>query len=148
MVIIWVLVAAVLFGGLGYLLGRKRGKVDGYDLGYADAFRGERKAGKASDTTSAQGSSKHLTSELLSIIYQYVEGIKSLKQLEDWLVPRLPLLFHLPPSDPEATELAALIEGGLAELSRGDRSEEEFRALLRSLISRVKQGAIWVKPPT
>lgn len=40
MVFIWVLVTAVLFFGLGYLLGQKNGKVDGYDLGYAQAWRG------------------------------------------------------------------------------------------------------------
>lgn len=76
--------------------------------------------------------------ELHSIVEQYLEGSISLADMEDWLVPRLPILFHLPPMEPEATDLAADIEVGLAELSSGELSEGEFRNILRNLIAPVQ----------
>lgn len=75
-----------------------------------------------------------LTSELLSVIEQYVTGAIILEQLEDWLAPRWVLLFSLPPVEPEATDLAAAVELGLAEISNGSRSEEEFRSMVMTLL--------------
>lgn len=77
-----------------------------------------------------------MTSELLSVIDQYVEGAITLEQLEDWLVARLVTLFRLPLSEPQATELVAAVELGLAEMSTGTRTEDEFRSLLRALLQR------------
>lgn len=70
--------------------------------------------------------------ELLSQIYRYLDEKIALEELEDWLVPRLPALLHSP--DADVTELVGTVELGLAEMSIGARSEEEFRALLRESI--------------
>lgn len=74
------------------------------------------------------------TSELLSVIDEYVEGVISLEQLEDWLVPRLPSLFRLPLTEPDATDLAAAVELGLAEMSNQAKTEDEFRNMLKALL--------------
>ena len=63
--------------------------------------------------------------EFFEKIYSYLEETISLRDLEDWLVPRLPLLFSLPKSS--MTDLISTIELGLAEMSSGTLSEEEFR---------------------
>ena len=75
-----------------------------------------------------------LTSELFDIVDQYLERVISLQELEEWLVPRLPFFFKLPYSGVE--ELVATIEVGLADISDGTISEEEFRQSLRDSIDR------------
>lgn len=75
-----------------------------------------------------------LTSQFLSVIDEYMEGAISLEQLEDWLVPRLPVLFRLPLAEPDAADLAAAVELGLAEVSNQAKTEEEFRKMLKALL--------------
>ena len=75
-----------------------------------------------------------LRAELLAKIDGYVEAFITLEELEDWLTPRFPALFRLPLSD--AAELAAPVEHGLAEMSNGTLSEEEFRTQLRRLLEK------------
>ena len=82
-----------------------------------------------------------ITSELLSVIDEYVEGVISLVELEDWLVPRLSSLFRLPLTEPDATDLAAAVELGLAEMSNQAKTEDEFRKMLKTLL----QGIISVR---
>lgn len=73
-----------------------------------------------------------MLSELLSQIELYLDQRITLEQLEDWLAPRSPGLLLSPDSD--VGELVGTVELGLAEMSIGAISEEEFRALLRDSI--------------
>lgn len=67
--------------------------------------------------------------ELLSQISDYLAEEITLEQLEDWLALQSPSLLHSP--DTDVRNIAALLELGLAEMGIGERSEEEFRSLLR-----------------
>lgn len=84
-----------------------------------------------------------LAPQLLNIVDQYLDRAISLDELEDWLVPRLPLLFKLPYS--AISELVADIEVGLAELSDRTRTEDEFRSLLENSIQQVR--VVWANYP-
>lgn len=78
-----------------------------------------------------------LTSELLDMLDRYLQGTISLDELEDWLVPRLPIFFG-PMEHSSATDLVAGIELGLAEMSEGMRTEEEFRESVRQELQKMQ----------
>lgn len=76
------------------------------------------------------------TPDIFGKVSDYLEYRITLEQLEDWLVRNLGL-FLSPPSKEapdDASELAGTIELGLAEMSKGHRTEEEFRALVGEFI--------------
>ena len=73
-----------------------------------------------------------ITSEIFVKVYQYLNREIGLEELEDWIVPRSVLLLGLPHCT--AYELAGEIDLGLAEMSSGQRTEDEFRALLREFV--------------
>jgi len=73
-----------------------------------------------------------VTSEIFDKTYQYLNGEISLTELEDWVEARFGLFAALPQG--AARHLYGTIELGLAEISIGHRSEDEFRALVREFI--------------
>lgn len=73
-----------------------------------------------------------MLARLMFVVYEYLDNAMTLEQLEDWLVPRLPVLFQIP--DAPIARLAATIELGLAEIGDGVIDEEEFRNLLQSAV--------------
>jgi len=70
--------------------------------------------------------------QFIEKVYSYLEQRTSLEDLEDWLIPRLPLFFSLPKSS--MTELVSTVELGLAEMSSRALSEEEFRGQIRDYL--------------
>ena len=85
-----------------------------------------------------------LTSELFSVVDQYLARDITLEELEDWLVPRLPFFFKLPYSSD--TEFVAEIEMALADMSNQTQTEDGFRSLLKNLLEQVQ--VVWVEYPT
>jgi len=71
-----------------------------------------------------------LISELQEQVFRYIDGIVSLSNLEDWYVPRLPMLV----TSPYTEELVSTIELGLIEIGSGLKSEDEFKELLQEFI--------------
>lgn len=67
-----------------------------------------------------------LASELQDVVQRYLAKQLDLRGLEDWIVSHWGDL--LPPSS--ASELAGILELGLAEMSSGHLSETEFRELI------------------
>jgi hypothetical protein len=86
-----------------------------------------------------------LTCEIFRKVFQYSDGKISLEDVEDWLVPHLYELLILAPCS--ASELAGIIELGLAEISNGQSSEEDFRSLLRKYILEHNTITIDMRPP-
>jgi len=86
-----------------------------------------------------------LTSEIFRKVFQYLDGKISLEDVEDWLVPHLYELLTSAPCS--ASELAGVIELGLAEISNGQSSEEDFRSLLRKYILEHNTITIDMRPP-
>jgi hypothetical protein len=86
-----------------------------------------------------------LTSEIFRKVFQYLDGKISVEDVEDWLVPHLYELLTLPPSS--ASELAGIIELGLAEISNDQSSEEDFRSLLTKYILEHNTITIDMRPP-
>jgi len=78
---------------------------------------------------------------LIWLVVLYLTGELPLSELENWVVPGLPVLFHNPES-PEAG-LAGCIELGLAEISDGAMTEDEFRVVLKKSLRENKE--IWEK---
>jgi len=70
--------------------------------------------------------------ELLEKVLKYVNNEIDIEQLNDWLVPRLPNF--LSSLDTPDAIVADAIELGLAEMSDGIRTEDEFRSLLQDVI--------------
>ncbi|MBI2885729.1 MAG: hypothetical protein HYY02_00820 [Chloroflexi bacterium] len=66
--------------------------------------------------------------ELVSKLHQYIQRRLKLRELESWLVPRLPMLLEEPES--EIGKLTALVELCFAEFQAGIRTERSIRALL------------------
>ena len=76
--------------------------------------------------------------DIFSEVTNYLEHRITLRELESWLVPMLPIYLLNP--DSAAANLVGLIELGLAEIQAGIRSEKSFKRLLaqhstRNLIS-------------
>ncbi len=71
-----------------------------------------------------------ITSELQEQVFRYIDGVVSISDLEDWYVPRLPMLV----TSPYTEELVSTIELGLIEIGSGLRSEDQFKELLQEFI--------------
>ncbi len=74
-----------------------------------------------------------LSYELREKVAQFVGHRLSIQELEEWLVPRLPLYLTFTPSSDG--KLAGAVELGLAELSDGLTTEAELRRSLSALLS-------------
>ncbi len=74
----------------------------------------------------------NITSEIYKKVTEYLNNEIPLSQLENWLLPNLGQILNLPPCS--ARDLAGDIELGLAEISNSQRTESEFRAMMRDLI--------------
>ncbi len=86
----------------------------------------------------------NLTSEVFRKLFHYLDGKISVEDIEDWLVPHLYEFLSLPPCS--ASELAGIIELGLAEMSNGQCSENDFRSLLKKYIREHDTIAIDMRP--
>ena len=84
-----------------------------------------------------------LSLELKDKVLQYIDSSITLEQLEDWLVPRLPIFLRK--SEAADADVVAAIELGLAEISNEIRTELEFRSLLTKALR--GQTAVLVYPP-
>jgi hypothetical protein len=73
-----------------------------------------------------------LSYELEKMVLQYINCEITIEQLEDWLVPRLPVFLRLPHSSD--SDVVAAIELGLAEMSDEIRNEAEFREFLSDVL--------------
>jgi hypothetical protein len=71
-----------------------------------------------------------ITSELQDQVFRYIDGKISMGDLQQWYVPRLPILL----TSSYTEELVSTIELGLIEVGSGLRSEGEFRELLGEFI--------------
>lgn len=87
----------------------------------------------------------NLTSEIFRKVFQYLDGKINVEDIEDWLVPHLYELLTLPPCG--ASELAGVIELGLAEMSSGQRSEDDFHSQLKKYIREHSTISIDMRPP-
>lgn len=79
-----------------------------------------------------------ISSELYTKVVEVIDNQIDIKQLEEWLVPRLPTFL----SDPDSADVVAAIELGLAEMSDGIRTREELSELLLDTIQ--EQGTILI----
>jgi hypothetical protein len=68
-----------------------------------------------------------------SILERYLAGRLDLEHMEDEFVPLVPMLSSLAQDHPAAS-LASRVELLLAEMSRGDRAEDDLRAALREML--------------
>jgi hypothetical protein len=73
-----------------------------------------------------------LSCELKDKVLQYVEREITVEELEDWLVPRLPL--YATREDTPDSDLSAAVELGLAEMNDGIRTEDEFRCFVATAV--------------
>lgn len=71
-----------------------------------------------------------ITSELQEKVFHYLDGMISMSDLQEWYVPRLPMLL----TSPYGEELVSTIELGMIEVGSGLRSEDQFKELLREFI--------------
>lgn len=76
------------------------------------------------------GGAGMITSELQEQVFRYIDGIISIGELEEWYIPRLPILV----TSPYTEEVVSTIELGLIEIGSGLRSEDEFKELLQEFI--------------
>ncbi|MGB2800631.1 MAG: hypothetical protein WBC82_12400 [Dehalococcoidia bacterium] len=74
----------------------------------------------------------NITSEFYRRVIQYLNDEISVIQLEDWFLPNFDQILTLPDCPPR--DLAGDIQLALAEMSNGDRTEAELKALIRELI--------------
>jgi hypothetical protein len=75
-----------------------------------------------------------LSYELRDMVLQFIDSKITIKQLEEWLVPRLPVFLKFP--DSSDANVVAAIELGLAEISDEIRTEDELRKLFQDAIQR------------
>ena len=73
-----------------------------------------------------------LSFELKDKILQYADSKITLQDLEDWLVPRLPIFLKKPQT--ADADIVAVVELGLAEITNKIRTETEFRLILREVL--------------
>lgn len=71
--------------------------------------------------------------ELRNTLLQFVNSELDVEQLENWLVPRLPILLASPVSSD--ADVIAAVELGLAEINDGIRTLDEFRSGLSEVLS-------------
>ncbi len=70
--------------------------------------------------------------ELRDKVSEFVDHEITPAQLEEWLVPRLPIF--LESAESTDADVVAAIELGLAEMTDGIRSEAQFRDLMRHVL--------------
>lgn len=73
-----------------------------------------------------------LSLELKSKILQVVDTTMTIEEFEDWLVPELPVYLASPNS--VDADVVAAVELGLAEMSDGIITKNEFLTLLKNII--------------
>jgi hypothetical protein len=73
-----------------------------------------------------------LSFDLSNKVTEFVESVITMSDLEEWLVPRLPMFLTDPHSD--NSDVVAAIELGLAEVSNGIKTVDEFRHELRQVL--------------
>ena len=73
-----------------------------------------------------------LSSDLRDKVLQFVEASITMSQIEEWLVPRLPFFLRNP--DTVDADVVAAIELGLAEVSSGIRTKDDFRDYLKNVL--------------
>ena len=71
--------------------------------------------------------------EIENVARSYLDGKRTLSELEEWLAPNLPLLFQLDQSA-FASRLAARIEGALAEMEAEDLGEDHVKKAIREML--------------
>jgi hypothetical protein len=64
-------------------------------------------------------------------IIQYLDGVVSLAEFEEWFVP---ILWDIDDEDPRVRELAGTIHILIAEFSRGDRTATDLREHLADAV--------------
>jgi hypothetical protein len=74
-----------------------------------------------------------LSSELRDKLVQFIQLGITTDQLEEWLVPRLPFLLRSP--NTADADIVAAVELGLAEVTSGIRTLDEFRDYLKSALA-------------
>ena len=74
----------------------------------------------------------NITSDLYKKVIQYLNDEISVTQFENWFLPNFGEILSLPDCPPR--DLAGDIQLALAEMSNGDRTEAELKALIRDLI--------------
>ena len=85
-----------------------------------------------------------LSKELREKMIAFSELEISIKELENWLVPRLPFLIGTPLSSD--SDVVAAIELGLAELNRSIRSEDDFRRMMKKVLQ--EYSSAWIYYPS
>jgi hypothetical protein len=73
-----------------------------------------------------------ISSDLREKIFQYIESDISKAQLEEWLVPKLPVFLRYPES--ADADVVSAVELGLAEILTGIKTEDDFRKFLRQVV--------------
>lgn len=73
-----------------------------------------------------------LSSQLRERILEFAESRTTVEQLEDWLVPRLPMLLRSP--ETADAKVVAAVELALAELSDRIRTIDGLRTFLRDTL--------------
>jgi hypothetical protein len=71
--------------------------------------------------------------EIESVARSYLEGERTLPELEEWLAPNLPILFHFPESD-FVSRLAARMELGIAEMDAEGLGESHLKDAIGQLL--------------
>jgi hypothetical protein len=82
-----------------------------------------------------------LSSEFREIANRYIDNQISLNELEEWLVPNLPDYLVSPQSDD--ADIASVIELGLADVSLGNRTQDEFRNDLKIALYEHTEAILW-----
>jgi hypothetical protein len=85
-----------------------------------------------------------ISSNLREKILQYIELDISKTQLEEWFVPRLPVFLRYPES--ADADVVSAVELGLAEMTAGIRTEDNFRKFLRRVIQEQTAVATFFPP--
>jgi|GEM_PF-1393186 len=84
--------------------------------------------------------------ELKDQVIRYIDNEISLRELEEWIVPRTPMYIHDPESDD--ADLIAEIELQLAEFADGLRDEGNIKDELERLFIQRDFIEVWFKEPT
>jgi hypothetical protein len=85
-----------------------------------------------------------VSSDLKTKVQEFVAGEISVRQLEDWIVPRLP--YFLKSLESDDSDLVAAIELSLAELSDSIRSLEEVRRYLSETLNAYPMAVVYTTP--
>jgi hypothetical protein len=73
-----------------------------------------------------------LSSDLRDAIISFVEDRSTVTQLEEWLVPRLPVYLQSPETDD--ADVVAAVELALADMAAGTRTVQDIRSDLNAVV--------------